>query len=100
MTVHNMIGLQTTVRQSATLEPRGDGSHRYAVKSQYWELSKWFQESKSWVDCGPFPTDGKIEGVKWVRERAKTTYPTGDTRNRERHRVFLIQRKKSNLGFS
>jgi len=62
MTVHNMIGLQTTVRQSATLEPSGDGSHRYAVKSQYWELSKWFQESKSWVDCGPFPTDRKIEG--------------------------------------
>lgn len=78
MTVHNMIGLQTTVRQSATLEPSGDGSHRYAVKSQYWELSKWFQESKSWVDCGPFPTDRKIEGDNnnWRgNERKRRTRP-------------------------
>jgi len=54
MTVHNMIGLQTTVRQSATLEPSGDGSHRYAVKSQYWELSNGSKKARAGLTVALF----------------------------------------------
>jgi len=54
MTVHNMIGLQTTVRQNATLEPSGDGSHRYAVKSQYWELANGSKKTRAGLTVALF----------------------------------------------